>query len=148
MPRKLVEDDFNVPVGIETNHYRLRMLTIQDVAKDFDAVVTSVSHIEGVLDANSSWPEGLTLEQNLIDIGWHQKEFQKRSSFAYTVMSPDEERCLGCVYIYPSETADADVFMWVRKDEFDLLDNDIFERVQLWLEQEWPFGTVKYPGRE
>ena len=148
MLRKLVKDDFNVPDGIKSDNYRLRMLTIQDVVKDFDAVVTSANHIKGVLDANSSWPEGLTLEQNLIDIGWHQKEFQKRSSFAYTVMSPDEKRCLGCVYIYPSDRADADVFMWVREDELNSLDNKLFKRVQLWLEQDWPFETVRYPGRK
>jgi hypothetical protein len=47
--------------------------------------------------------DDLTLEQDLIDPGWHQKEFQKRSSFACTMMSLDESRCLGCVYILPSD---------------------------------------------
>ncbi len=30
MTRRLVPDDFEVPVGIETDRYRLRMLTIND----------------------------------------------------------------------------------------------------------------------
>jgi hypothetical protein len=46
--------------------------------------------------------EGLTLEQNLIDLGWHQKEFQRRRSFAYTVVHPSESQVLGCVYINPT----------------------------------------------
>ena len=147
MTRRLVPDDFDVPVGIETDRYRLRMLTVNDVVKDYDAVMSSVDHLQGVLDSTSRWPEGLTLEQDLIDLGWHQKEFQKRSSFAFTMMNLDEERCLGCVYIYPSATADADVFMWVRKEEYETLDGDLFDTVQRWMAEEWPFENVSYPGR-
>ena len=148
MNRRLVPDDFDVPVGMETDRYRLRMLSINDVVKDYDAVMSSIDHLKGVLAPDSPWPEGLTLEQDLIDLGWHQKEFQKRSSFAYTMMSLDEERCLGCVYIYPSERADAEVFMWVRKEEFEALDGDLLNRVRLWIAEEWPFETLRYPGRE
>ena len=148
MNRRLVPDDFDVPVGMETDRYRLRMLSINDVVKDYHAVMSSIDHLKGVLDPDSPWPAGLTLEQDLIDLGWHQKEFQKRSSFAYTMMGLDEERCLGCVYIYPSETADAEVFMWVRNEEFEALDGDLLNRVRLWIAEEWPFETVRYPGRE
>ena len=148
MARRLVPDDFDVPAGIETDRYRLRMLTVNDVVKDYDAVMSSVDQLRGVFDSTLHWPEGLTLEQDLIDLGWHQKEFQKRSSFAFTVMSPDEERCLGCVYIYPSETADADVFMWVRQEEYEALDRDLFDNVRRWVAEEWPFENVRYPGRE
>ena len=64
------------------------------------------------------------------------------------MMSLDEEHCLGCVYIYPSATADADVFMWVRKEEFEALDADLLKRVRRWIAEAWPFDTVRYPGRE
>ena len=148
MAMSLVPDDFDVPAGMETDHYRLRMLTVNDVVKDYDAVMSSVDHLRGVFDSALQWPQGLTLEQDLIDLGWHQKEFQKRSSFAFTVMSLDEERCLGCVYIYPSETADADVFMWVRQDEHEALDRDLFDTVRRWVAEAWPFENVRYPGRE
>lgn len=33
---------FKVPAGLETAIFRLRMLTVYDVVKDYDAVVTSV----------------------------------------------------------------------------------------------------------
>ena len=89
MNRGLVPDDFDVPVGMEIDRYGLRMLSVNDVVKDYDAVMSSIDHLKGVLDPDSTWPEGLTLEQDLIDLGWHQKEFQKRSSFAYTMMSLD-----------------------------------------------------------
>jgi len=77
-------------------------LTVNDVIKDYDAVMSSLNHLQGIFGPNSTWPEAdLTLEQDLIDLGWHQKEFQIRSSFAYTVVSPDETRVLGCLYIFP-----------------------------------------------
>ena len=145
----LVPANFEVPVGIETDRYRLRMLTVHDVVKDYEAVMSSVDHLKGVLDPDSPWPEGLSLEQDLIDLGWHQKEFQRRSSFAYTVMSLDEERCLGCVYIYQSESADADVFFWVRADEFNKgMDEHLNQAVRNWMSESWPFGKVEYPGRD
>ena len=79
------------------------MLTVDDVVKDYDAVMTSVDHLRGVFGPQSDWPaEDLTLEQDLIDLGWHQKEFQIRRSFAYTVMNLSETTCLGCVYINPA----------------------------------------------
>src|SRR5580692_12054822 len=97
-----VPKDFEVPAGFETADFRVRMLAISDVVKDFDAVMTSVEGLQKVFSPSGRWPRGLTFEQDLIDLGWHHKEFQQRRSFAYTVMKPDESQCLGCVYIYPS----------------------------------------------
>jgi hypothetical protein len=80
--------------------------------------MTSIDHLQGAFGPHSTWPtEELKLEQNLIDLGWHHKEFQRRNSFAYTVMNSDESRCLGCVYIDPSYKTgyDAIVYLWVRK---------------------------------
>jgi hypothetical protein len=77
------------------------MLTVNDVVKDYDAVMTSLEHLKTIWPGGS-WPEGLTFEQDLIDLGWHQKEFQRRTSFAYTVVTPSESKVTGCVYINPT----------------------------------------------
>jgi hypothetical protein len=128
------------------------MLTVNDVVKDYDAVMTSVVHLRGVFGPQSAWPaEDLTLEQDLIDLGWHQKEFQTRRSFAYTVMNRSEKTCLGCVYIYPARKRgyDAEVYLWVRKSEYDKgLDKILFNAVKQWVGKKWPFDNVAYPGRE
>lgn len=128
------------------------MLMVNDVVKDYDAVMTSVDHLRGVFGPNSAWPaDNLTLEQDLIDLGWHQKEFQRRTSFAYTVMNPDESECLGCVYIDPCPKMDydAEVYLWVRKSAFNKgLDPILFSTIKAWIEKEWPFQNVAYPGRE
>src|SRR6266700_7985594 len=110
----LVPDGFAVPTGLEHERFRLRMLTVDDVVKDFDAICDRVDH-----EGSSKPPFVPTVAQNLVDLGWHQKEFQLRRSFAYTVVAPDESEVLGCVYLYPSETHDAHVSLWVRRSAFE-----------------------------
>lgn len=113
-----VPTDFTIPEKLETEEFRLRMLTVNDVVKDYDAVMTSADHCKTIWPGGK-WPEGLTLEQNLIDLGWHQKEFQVRRSFAYTVVTPSEAMVLGCVYIEPTHKHgyDAVVYLWARQSE-------------------------------
>ena len=90
---RLVPDDFDVPATLEHSSFRLRMLTVNDLVRDYDAVMSSVDHLRTTYSRESGgdWPTGLTLEDDLVDLGWHQREFTLRASFAYTVMTPDEE---------------------------------------------------------
>lgn len=144
----LVPDDFEVPATLEHPRFRLRMLSIHDLEKDYEAVMSSVAHLQGVW--RNHWPEGLTLEQNLVDLGWHHKEFQRRTSFAYTVVEPDESRVLGCVYIYPPSKRgfDAEVYYWTRQSELaNGLEEELGQALQTWFESEWPFESVAYPGK-
>ena len=142
--------DFTVPEGLETQEFRLRMLTVHDVVKDYDAVMTSVEHLKTIWPGGT-WPEGLTLEQNLIDLGWHQKEFQTRRSFAYTVVTPSGSMILGCVYIDPTHKRgyDAVVYLWARQSELaGGLETRLYEAVRSWISKDWPFKTVAFPGRD
>ena len=146
---EFVPPEFVVPLELSTDQFKLRMLSIDDVEADFEAVMASAARVSQVWP-DSGWPEGLTLRQNLIDLGWHEKEFQNRSSFAYTVVTQDESSVQGCVYVYPTQKSgyDAEVFMWVRESErADDLDTQLFHGVQAWLTAAWPFGNVAYPGR-
>ena len=147
-----VPDEFEVPELLENQYFRIRMLTVNDVVKDYDAVMSSIDHLQGVFGPKSTWPKAeLTLEQDLIDLGWHQKEFQRRSSFAYTVMNGDESVCLGCIYIDPTSKPgyDAEIYLWVRKTAFENgLDPILFDTVKKWIKNDWPFNEVAYPGRE
>ena len=147
---QFVPPEFSVPTGLVAEAFTLRMLSIDDVEKDFEAVTSSAAHLSKVWP-DTGWPYGLTIRQNLIDLGWHEKEFQNRSSFAYTVVTHDESRVLGCVYFYPTDKADFDVevFLWVRESELaNDLDTKLFEAVHSWLETDWPFDHPAYPGRE
>ena len=51
-----VPADFNVPDKLENQYFRVRMLTVNDVVKDYDAVMTSLDHLKGVFGPNSNWP--------------------------------------------------------------------------------------------
>ena len=144
-----VPRDFAVPLTLETAEFRLRMLTVNDVVKDYDAVMSSEEHCHTIWPGGQ-WPAGLTLEQNLIDLGWHQKEFQTRRSFAYTVVAPDETRVLGCVYIEPTRKPgyDAEVYLWARQSELSSgLEERLYATVKDWLDRAWPFQAAAFPGR-
>lgn len=145
-----VPADFTVPGTFETREFRLRMLTVNDVVKDYDAVMTSVDHLKTIWPG-SDWPEGLTFEQDLIDLGWHQKEFQMRRSFAYTVVTPSESMVTGCVYINPTAKRgyDAVVYLWARQSELASgLETRLYAAVKDWVAKEWPFRKVAFPGRD
>ena len=150
--KPFVPTNFKVPDKFENQNFRLRMLTVNDVVKDYDAVMTSIDHLDEFDGPGTKWPsKDLSLEQDLIDLGWHQKEFQKRRSFTFTVVSLDETKVLGCLYIFPTEKSgyDAEVTMWVRQSAFkEGLDSILFITVKNWISEKWPFKNVGYPGRE
>ena len=146
----IVPNDFDVPELLETERLRLRPLTIHDAVRDYDAVMTSEERLRTVFEPGGDWPSGLTLQQNIIELGWHQAEFQLRTSFAYTVVSLDESEVLGCVYLYPTHKNqhDVEITMWVRQSRVDEgLDQHLFETVESWIADRWPFNKPAYPGR-
>lgn len=149
--RTLVPASFKVPSGFVTDTYELRMLTIDDVDLDFEAVVASRDRLLGLLDPDSTWPDGLTVREDLIDLAWHHREFTIKHSFAYTLISRDGSRCLGCCYLFPSNAPNYDVaaFYWVRSgDDADARDQEFGTAFRLWLQMQWPFRGVAFPGRD
>ena len=60
-----VPKEFKIPEKLEMQEFRLRMLTVNDVVKDYDAVMTSVQHLRSIWPGGT-WPERLTLEQDLM----------------------------------------------------------------------------------
>lgn len=153
MGEKFVPDDFMVPVKYETEEFRLRMLTVDDVEKDYEAVMSSREHLRSIIDPedDDTWPEeNMTILENLEDLKRHQADFLDRSAFVYTVVSLDESKCLGTVYIYPCQIRDygAEIYLWARQSELERgLEKYLYRTVQAWIDGEWPFQRVIYPGR-
>jgi hypothetical protein len=140
---ELVPDDLAVPPGLEHERFRLRMLTVDDVVRDFDALCERVDP-----HGTPQPPFVETIGENLVDLGWHQKEFELRRSFAFTVVAPDESRVLGCVYVDPSETHDARVHLWVRRSAWqEGLDPILEEAVRAWMAERWPFEAIDWRER-
>jgi hypothetical protein len=89
--------------------------------------------------------------QDLIDLAWHTKERQFKTSFVYIPVTPDGKTQLGAIYIDPSvkEGFDANVQMWVRASEANTgFEEKLFAVVKDWIAREWPFERVAYPGKE
>ena len=142
-------NDFEIPSLFETDNFRFRMLSVDDVEKDYEAVIESRKLLHSMF--GGPWPRlGFTLDENLTDLERHQQEFLDRKAFAYTVVSLDETKVLGCLYINPPKKTgpDAVVVMWVRQTEYDKgLDEILFSTVKDWISTQWPFKNVNYPGR-
>ena len=69
------------------------MLSVDDVEKDYEAVIESRDLLRSMFGGD--WPrDGFTLEENLKDLERHQQEFLDREAFAYTVVSLDNDRVL------------------------------------------------------
>ena len=154
MTNKFISTNFQIPEVLETDKFRLRMLTVNDVKKDYDAVMTSIEYLQKKkpFGSKSKWPpKDLTLEEDRIALELYQKEFQNRTSFAFTVMNLDETECLGCIYIYPSDNPNynAVIMMWVRQSEVaNGLDEILFSSAKKWIKEKWHFDKVAYPGRD
>ena len=147
-----VPPDFEPPESVLGDGFSIRPLHVTDAVIDYDAVMTSVDSIRDSYWRAPGWPEDdLSLMQNLIDLAWHTKERQFKTSFAYIPVSLDGSQELGCIYIDPSvkEGYDANVQMWVRASELAAgFDERLFTTVREWIARDWPFERVAYPGRE
>jgi hypothetical protein len=146
---RFVPRDFVVPSGFETQEFRVRPIAVADAEKDYEAVMESIEIIHASL-LSDRWPkESFTLEEDRREIGTKERLFARRRSFTYAVMTPDESRVLGSVYINKGIGGpDAAVFMWVRRSAYESgLDPVLEAAVREWMEREWPFKWVVYPGR-
>lgn len=146
-----VPDDFELPEQVQADGFVLRPLHFQDTPIDYDAVMTSVASIRDSYWRAPGWPpDDLTFEQDLIDLTWHTKERQFRTSFVYIPVSLDGTVQLGAVYIDPSvkERYDANVQIWARASVVDGFEDRLFAFVKAWIADVWPFEHVAYPGRE
>jgi len=148
-PSGFVPDDFEVPSGFETGEFRVRPITVADAEKDYEAVMESMDIIHrSFLDVG--WPtESFTLDENRRDLAAKELKSERRHSFTYTVVSPDESQVLGCVYVNKGIGGpDAAVFMWVRRSVQNAgMDSLLEKAVRDWIEKDWPFEGVVYPGR-
>ncbi|HEX2313360.1 MAG TPA: GNAT family N-acetyltransferase [Thermomonospora sp.] len=147
-------EDFVVPTLVAGQRFRIRPITVHDLVKDYDAVMSSRERLWERFGASWGWPlPDLSFEQALVDLAWLQKEGQLRRSFTFAVLTADEERLLGRVHILPpprsghADEVDAGVVFWVRSDEEGTgLERELGDFVREWTTVTWPFKNVRYPG--
>jgi hypothetical protein len=148
-----VPGDFEPPAGLATADFVLEPLGPRHNERDYDAWTSSMEHIlatPGMVETGDEhpWPFSMTLEQNLSDLARHAEDFAERRGFTYTVLEPDGDDVIGCLYIYPSEDAehDANVKSWVTAARAEL-DAVLWRVVTDWLATGWPFRNPQYATR-
>lgn len=145
-------DTFNIPEEFVTPDFYFRPLRFSDIDEDYAAVMSSIDIINKTRGYGGGWPDpAMTREENHRDLGWHDKEFEDRSSFAYIAFSADKTEYLGCFYFYPPGTrgtesgaGDVDVSFWVTQKAYDAgcyatLYSAIGDFLKL-----WPFDAVVF----
>ena len=84
----------------------------QHNAADHAAWMSSIEHIHatpGYPDGGWPPPEGMSRQQNLDDLRRHARHFEERVGFTFTVLDPADGDVIGCVYLYPADSAEHDV---------------------------------------
>jgi hypothetical protein len=140
-----VPADFSPPTRLDHAAFRLRPLGPEHNERDHVAWMSSLDHIRATPGfPDRSWPQPMSLEENLADLQRHHDDFRDRVGFTYTVLDvrgPEERaEVIGCVYIYPDDQPGSDVQVqsWVRADRAEL-DAQLATTVRAWLVDTWPW---------
>ena len=143
-----VPADFVAPTGLDRPEFRLRALGPEHNESDFAAWISSFDHIHATPGWKAEgWPREMTLEENRGDLIRHAADFAARRGFTYTVLAPDSDTVIGCVYIYPDKREPgASIQSWVRAADAHL-DRPLWQAVSHWVATDWPFTRVAYAAR-
>ncbi len=142
-----VPSDFEPPLELEAELFRLEPLGPQHNERDHAAWSSSIDHIRASpgYGPDSNWPQPMSLDENLADLERHARDFVERKGFTYTVLDPADD-VIGCVYVYPAkdDVHDVQVLSWVRESRADL-DVVLRRSVAEWLTSgAWPFARPLY----
>lgn len=152
--KPFIPADFEPPVLVETDKFKLVPLGPEVVDLDYAAYMSSVEHLQETFTRSTNWPhDNISDEDAMKDMLNEQGRFERRESFAYAVLSKDGSREMGCVYVRPVSKPgygyEAEVRLWVTKADYDAgFDGELYEWTQKWVEENWPFEDVAYPGRD
>lgn len=147
MTQPFVPDQFEAPRAFGGSGFRLEPLGPNHNERDHEAWMSSIEHIRSTPGMDwGSWPEPMSLEQNLDDMEMHAAEFEAREGFTYSILDGDE--VIGCLYILPDkrDEVDAHVRSWVRESRSEM-DVVVYRDVRDWLSSAWPFDRVEYAPR-
>jgi len=153
-------ENASIPSHLKTEELLIRPLRATDVELDYKAVMESQDFL--LIRTNGGWPRvGFTIEENLKDLERHEKGFNDRNEFTYSIMNHSETRCLGCIYITPfSQTLrrilpkddfesynvgdfEAQVSFWMIPDCVKQdMDKRLLQVLVKWFKDEWLFSKV------
>jgi RimJ/RimL family protein N-acetyltransferase len=140
--------DYQPPTELNTPTVHLEPLGPQHAELDHKAFMSSREHLHRTLHWGD-WPrEDTTVEDNRSDLARHGKEFDNREAYAFTVLSTDRKRCLGCVYMKPlnKHPRAVGIAYWVVEDELvNDLDEHLIKSLLEWFEKDWALDMAVFP---
>jgi hypothetical protein len=151
MTYQFVDKNFKPPFQVKGDLYTLRKLTVEEVEKDYKAVMSSRESLRQIFCENDDWPsDDMTLEDNYKDLVMHQREFDQNEGFAYTIVTPDDQDCIGCLYIYPFPYGqyDSEVYYWFVDSVDAIMSDHLRNFLNQWLEEGFGLSKPVYPGRD
>src|SRR4029079_9676014 len=87
---------FVAPAGLAAAGFVLEPLGPQHNDSDYDAWTSSMEHMRSTPGyPDRSWPRPMTLDQNRGDLERHQRDFEQRKGFTYTVLDPGSRSVIG-----------------------------------------------------
>lgn len=154
--------DTSAPARLATEDFVLRPITVADAALDYAAVMESRVVLR--LWQQSSWPaDDFTVDDNRTDLELMEKRHSAGEAFGYTVLSPNESECLGCVYVFAHDARflaasdvtavtdaswdriDAAVYFWVRTSRVATgLDRSLLGHLRRWFADDWGFDDTVF----
>jgi hypothetical protein len=98
------------PRSADLGLFRLSPLNPAAAEEDFAAVTGSERVLTGVF--GSPWPTGLTLNDNRVDLAWHEREFTLGRSWSW-ILRDAGGVYLGCAYVFPEPGACGRGSIWL-----------------------------------
>jgi hypothetical protein len=153
-PRRLVPDWFEMPGRVKMDDLILIPVTSHYWLQDHDAVVSTFDYLHG-----GGMNPGMAVQKDVatstkfgwMDACWLERQWKQKTAVCYGLLTEDESKELGCLYIFPShkKSYDADVFAWVRDEERQLgLCEKLYQFAEDWIPKHWPLLNTSWPGRK
>ena len=149
MPTPFIPKSFDPPRTLKAKYFYFKVLEDSIAELDFEAVMSSQKRLQSIFGPDSEWPKfNMNIEENIASLKAHKGEFELREAFAYSVFNESKTRCLGSVYIDPSQSPnyDCDVYYWIRDDSL-ALEEELYKTVLNWLQKVWSFSKIAFPGK-
>ena len=145
----LLPSNVEIPRTFGSDRYTVEPLSYDNMYPDYESVDKGADNLGKYLRQGTGFYKDCRLAEEIVEVGWHMGEWERRRSFAYVVMSPDRMTCIGGVYVNPTKKRDYDALalMWLTPDA-EHLDAEVYEAFRKWLAEKWPLDKVGFPGRE
>ena len=150
MNSTFVPQNFMPPATFSSEHFFFTVLNESVAELDYKAIMSNRNSLVGIFGPNDPWPQtNLTLDENRASLAIHQQEFTDRKAFAYSILTPTKDKCLGSVYIDQSRANayDWEVYFWLT-DQALAHEKRLFNFLKHRLTTDWPYSRLAFPGRD